>query len=273
MGDSPIFPEKHSPSLYVQNENEDLSTKAALSLTTARDKFVVRITGGCGNMDGADTEGMLDMYATAFGSYYGGAVLFGGTQMRYIEDLDRIFPGITEVGPIIKKQCPDARVLGVVPKTDDLGVCERGIVVTTEPPLMTIVHPDQDVCIIVQTSVDDEAPWDAERILCKKIVSYLRTYAKFDSLLISYNGGGVTEREVRDWVEHLQWPVLLMEGSGRKTDELIEEYRSQNTAVNKYPNMLPVACSPASLRSALVLSGALDAKHIPGEVHQFRTAT
>lgn len=274
MSENPVFPEKHAPSLYVQNEKEDLSTKAALALTKARDRFVIRITGGCGNMDGADTEGMLDMYATAFGSHYGGAVLFGGTQMRYIDDFERIFPGITEVGPIIRKQCPDARVLGVVPKTGDLSVCARGVVVTTEPPLVTIVHPEQDVCIIVQTSVDDVAPWDAERLLCQRIVDYLQRYAGFKSLLISYNGGGVTGREVGAWVLR-RWPVMLMKGSGRITDEMIDEYHEYDgpESLAGPPNVMVVPCTPAAMREGLIEAGALDKKHLPAEIFSFPKAT
>lgn len=274
MSGKPVFPEKHAPSLYVQNEKEDLSTKAALALTVARERFVIRITGGCGNMDGSDTQGMLEMYATAFGSHYGGAVIFGGTQMRYIDDFDRIFPGITEVGPMIRKQCPDARVLGVVPKTGDLRVCERGVVVTTEPPLMTIVHPEQDVCIIVQTSVDDEAPWDAERLLCEKIVDYLQTYAAFKSLLISYNGGGVTEREVSAWALR-RWPIMLMQGSGRKTDEMIDRFNEYDGpgSITRPSNVMVVPCSPAAMRAGLVEAGALDKKHLPSEILSFPKAT
>jgi hypothetical protein len=224
------------PALFVQNRGES-SAKIALTLTSARESVVVRITGGCGFMDDDDAHGLIELYTQAFRSFEG-AMLFGGTRMLRRPNFAEILPGITEVAPAIRKQNPNSRVLGVIPRTNDLGLHPSGLLISDEKEndYLTIVHPEQDSALVVQQSVDlgvdteKEKPevketgsiWDAEFQECMRITERLRTYADWKSLTIAYNGGGVTEKEVRATADK-GWPILLIRGSGRKTDELIND--------------------------------------------------
>lgn len=241
------------PSLYIQNEGEE-STKIALQLTRAKKKFVVRMTGGCGYMSSDDANGLYDLFIESF-SGFEGSMLFGGTRMIKKNDTSSIVAGITEIPPLIKKSCKDVIILGVVPKTSDLDLAiEYGLVVSVDSKqeYITVIHPEQDVCLIVQGSVDRTSHWETEFEECIRITNNLRDFAGWDSLLISYNGGAVTEKEILKTAK-LGWPVLLIKGSGRKTDE----YANNQEFLNLYPNVVVAQKEVQSIRRHLINAGAL----------------
>lgn len=212
------------PSLYVQNEGEDVSTKVALTLTRAPEKFVIRLTGGCGEMSERDAEPMYDLFTHGFGGDYKGALVFGGTQMRLRADPSMVYPGITEIAPRIASECPEAIVLGIVPRQGDLKLSPHGMIVSDElgKDFFTIVHPQQHTCLVVQHSVDTGVIWDAEYLICASIVQHLQDFAGWKALLVAYNGGGVTEREIMLWAQR-GWPVLLIAESGRVSERLAKD--------------------------------------------------
>ena len=240
------------PSLFIQTRGED-SFKVALQLTTAASRFVVRLTGGCGYMREADAGGMYDLFTGAFAGYLG-ALLFGGTRMVRKDDHSVVVPGITEVAPLIGQHCPGSMVMGVIPRTQDLKVSEAGLIVHQEPDndFLTVIHPDQQVCVVVQKSADQEVPWEAEYLECLRIMHNLREHAKFASLLISYNGGSVTEKEILATAK-LGWPVLLINGSGRISDQ----YANDQDFLEQYPNVAVAWKDVASFREQLLCVGAL----------------
>ena len=241
------------PSLFMQTRGED-SLKIALQLTQAERKFVVRFTGGCGYMSPKDTQGLYDLFIEAFLGYEG-AILFGGTRMLKRDDLSVIVPGITEVPVHVRRNCPGSKILGVVPKTQDLRLTNFGMVVADggDDDYLTIIHPNQEMCLIVQQSVDEGVSWEAEYQECIKITQNLRAYAGFNSLLVSYNGGGVTEKEILDTAK-LGWPVLLIDGSGRKS----EEYTRNKKFLMRYRNVLVAQKNSESIREKLTEIGVID---------------
>lgn len=242
-----------TPSLYIQNEGEE-STKIALALTKAKTKFVVRFTGGCGYMSENDGCGLYDIFTRAFVGFEG-AMLFGGTRMIKKEDKATIVPGITEIPPLIKKESKNAVILGVIPKTSDLSISlEYGLTINSEKKkdYITVIHPDQDMCLVVQGSVDGVSCWEAEFEECIRITANLRDFASWNSLLISYNGGSVTEKEILKTAK-LGWPVLLVKGSGRISDE----YANNKEFVMRNPNVKVVEKNSRSIRMHLYDLGAL----------------
>jgi hypothetical protein len=241
-----------TPSLYIKQIGEK-TANLSLKLTTAKRKIVVRFTGGCGGMSSQDAENLYDLFMEAFAGF-DGAILFGGTRMIMRHDSKIVLPGITEIPPLIRKKCPEAVVLGVVPKTNELKIVNQGIVVSEEDgnDFFTIVHPDQDHCLIVQKSVDDNVGWEAEFKECMSITSDLISFANFKSLLISYNGGGVTEKEILATAEK-GWPILLIADSGRKT----EEYAKNEKFLADYPNVHVAEKTAESIRDQLMSLGAI----------------
>jgi len=237
------------PSLYVKRLGEQ-TTKLALRLTTARHHCVVRFTGGCGHMDPEDAKGMYELFLTAFNGF-AGAMLFGGTRMLRGKE---IVPGITEVPPMIKEKNPGCILLGVVPKMQDLRIVEQGIYLSGNwNDIMTIIHPYQDQCLVIQKNPDAGVSWEVEYEECMHITNDLREIANWRSLLVSYNGGSVSEKEILATAA-AGWPVLLVEGSGRKTDE----YARNKTFLAEYPNVLVAQRDASDLRSKLFLTGALE---------------
>jgi hypothetical protein len=240
------------PSLYMQNKGES-SVKFALKMTSALSRFIIRITGGCGNMSVDDADGMYSLFSNALEGFDGG-ILFGGTRM--ISGEGKVIPSVTEIPTRIRIRAPDAVVLGVIPRTADLKLVPGlGMVVSDEPgaAYCSIVHPDQEACLLVQQSVDTGVEWEAEYRVCLEIIQSLRDFANWQSVLISYNGGSVTKKEILETAER-GWPVILVDGSGRVTEELATD----SDFLNKHPNVLVVERTSESLRGALVRLGALD---------------
>ncbi len=193
------------------------------SLGLVSNKIAVRITGGCGDMSAEDAEGVQELFCSAFEGFCG-LLLIGGTRMIKGLDPTNVYFGITEVGPTIRRANPSCRVLGVVPRCKDFMFC-------TEPPVLivrdeshetgltTIVHPDQDFVIAAATALSVKGVWEDEVICCNYITGTLVSYGGWKSLLIAYNGGGVTEGEIRSTAACGR-PVLIVRGSGRVSDKL-----------------------------------------------------
>lgn len=166
---------------------------------------------------------MQDLFGKAFEGF-DGLLLIGGTRMiRGLSPTDVLF-GITEVGPTIRRANPSCRVLGVVPRCKDFMFCADPPVLivrdeTQDNGITTIVHPDQDFVIAAATALTKEAVWDDEVACCQYVTETLVSYGGWKSLLIAYNGGGTTEREIRSTADR-GWPVLLVQGSGRACDKL-----------------------------------------------------
>lgn len=142
------------PPFYVKMAGEQ-TTDIELGLTRARQKAIVRFTGGCGNMEPKFGEGMIELLAESFNGF-SGAMLFGGTRMLRISNPHIIIPGITEAPPMIWRQNHGSTILGVVAKTEILHISNYGVVVNEEPErdMVTIMHPEQDKCLIVQHSAE-----------------------------------------------------------------------------------------------------------------------
>lgn len=246
---------KAAPALIFKSGGEQ-TTELMLGLTTARDRIVVRLTGGCGDMSATDAEGLYTLFTDAFGEDFGGVLLFGGTQMLRRDDFSKVVPGITEVPPLIRRRNPYAVVLGVIPRTDQLRLSPEipGLVVSEEPEreFITIAHPDQDYVLVVQHSPDQTSLWDAEYLECLRMIELLRNSCQWNSLLIAFNGGGVTEREILAHA-HRGYSVLLVADSGRVSERLAgdAEFRS------RFPNVSVAEKSSTDLRAHLFRLGVL----------------
>jgi len=200
-------------------------------LSTVPRRVIVRITGGCADMSAADAAGMMELFTTAFQGF-SGAMLVGGTRMIRNLDAGDVIPGITEVGPAIRRENPESFVLGVVPRCQDFGFSSEVPVLIVKQQqsadasqceedrqFTTIVHPDQDMVIAAMTALTKDQIWDDEVEFCRYVTDLMVSYGAWQSLLVAYNGGGVTEREVRATAKR-GWPVLIVQGSGRTCDKL-----------------------------------------------------
>lgn len=242
-----------TPSLWFHRQGE-LSSRVALELTRARDRCMVRFTGGCGHMSSDDAAGLNDLFVRAFAGF-GGVLLFGGTRMVQRDDHRVLVPGITEIPARIGEQCPECVILGVIPIATKVSVSmDLGLVVADNEiePYVTIVHPQQQHCVAIQIAPDHNAIWDAEYQECMRITDHFREFAGWTSLLVCYNGGSVTERELLATANR-GWPVLLIEGSGRTTDRYVNDH----AFLGLHPNVRVVARDADAIRQILQGDGVV----------------
>lgn len=250
-----------APTLFVQSEGESCEKFFANFFKNTR-HFVLRATGGCGNMTPEHYDGIDKLREALAGSRaapkFKGFVLFGGTRMILKDDPTTVVPGITEAFPPLRKTNPDARILGVLVKAGQLRTTRYGIVVSEESdkPYATIVHPTQHSVLLMQPTADRSADWNAEWLRCLEICE-AQAANHWDGLLVAYNGGGVTENEVKAWAElGLTKPfyrVLLVKGSGGTADK----YANNEKFLEAHPNVHVCDNDVAAMRVKLLELGAL----------------
>lgn len=257
-----------APSLFIQT---GWDKSQLFGLNAARDvrHFVLRGTGGCGLMKPEDAVGLRNLELALSGRDRGGRqwrkrprfagfCLFGGTRMVGKTDPSVIVPGITEVFPAIQKYCPESVTLGVIAKVGHLRYSSHGLIIHDEPDneFVTILHPTQTSSVILQPSADMQASWDDEFKECIRICDSLRQ-ARWQGLLVVYNGGGVTERELTSWATLGKrdpfWQVLIVKGSGRKADE----YASDSEWLNEHPTVTVCENDLDDMRIKLESLGAI----------------
>lgn len=243
--------QKHVQSLHFQ-VGRKTSVDFALSFSEqAARPFVLRLTGGCADMTTADAIGMRNL-KDALRGYKGrkqlpqfeGFALFGGTQMISIHDPSKVVPGITEIFPEIAAELPGLVMLGVVPgfrqilTSKEPGLVGKNILeFQPKKGVITTVHPDLRSVLLVEPDPNNEQIWDDE---WKECARYIRTLHErnWKSLLVVYNGGSVSERELKFWAgagnrEPGKWNVLLIKDSGRIADQ----YATDETFLKEHPGV------------------------------------
>lgn len=233
-----------APTMFVQTGPDKSQMFGMNFLRLVEQRFVLRLTGGCGLMTPQDAIGLQNLTTALTGrpaegtsspdaeglSRFGGFCLFGGTRMIYKDDPSRIVPGITEVGPALSRGNPKCVTLGVIVKANHLLYTPHGIVVSTEEdkPFATIVHPHQTSCAILQPSSDTMSLWEEEWKECVRIVDSVKSMpGGWQGLLIMYNGGFYSKQEVEAWAALGKrdpfWRVLIVNGSGRNADVMAND--------------------------------------------------
>jgi hypothetical protein len=254
----PVSSDSLSPQLW-SIRGDELSSRVCLRLSTAPHKYLVRLTGPCGSLDERLADEMYTLFVDGFDGFEG-AMLFGGTRMLRAPDFTEVRHGVTECAPLIRKYNPNCKVLGVVPLDNPPTVLDYrlGTVISRQAEYTTIMHPGQDICLVLQASADkgpDEPIWDAEYRYCARLAQAMREDAGFGYLLVSFGGGGTTGKEIVD-IARQGLPVLLIEGFGGKSDV----YAHDEAFLARHPNVHVTGPTVESLRLALEYLGALVAR-------------
>ncbi|HEY9776373.1 MAG TPA: hypothetical protein V6C81_21610 [Planktothrix sp.] len=213
-------------------------------------KIACRLTGGCGNMTTADAIGMRNLEQALCGftkgggprRHFAGFGIFGGTRMISPIDPTIVIPGITEIFPNVVKHCPGADTLGIVAgfrrfsRSQEPGLTDK-LILSRENNLLTIVHPDPRAVLLLQPTPDNDSVWDDEYKETQKCFTALHDL-DWKTLNIVYNGGSVTEREIKLWAylgrrQPGLWNMLLIKDSGRKASE----YASNAEFLAQHPNI------------------------------------
>jgi hypothetical protein len=265
---------ENAPTLFIQTGKEQ---SALFAMNFARDvrHFVLRMTGGCGLMEAHDAVGLKNLEDALAGHCEDGRILprfsgfglFGGTRMLNAFDPSLIVPGVTEIFPRIAERCTEAVFLGVIAKIGTLKYTPYGVVLSEEPGknFFTVIHPGQHSTVLLQPTSDARASYDDEFKECARICGELRKLG-WHNLLLVYNGGGVTEREILTWAELGKqdpdgWKVLIVNGSGRIADK----YAADKEFLAEHPHVHVAENSVEEIRAKLAQLGALT---MPGAARQ-----
>lgn len=263
-------------SLYFQSGKER-STDFALSFSErAARPYVIRLTGGCALMTTADSIGMKNLTDALRGKINGrkrnprfaGFAIFGGTRMLSIHDPKIVVPGITEIFPEMAKDSPGMVMLGMVPNFQSIsrskkrGLADKLILSVEEKKgVVTVVHPELRSVLLLQPTPDRLEPWDDEYKECFRLVKSLHD-RQWKSLLVVYNGGNVTRREVELWQhwgqrEPGRWNVLFIKESGRVADEFVDKLESDADFRSQNPDFHYAENTAASINAKLDELGAM----------------
>ncbi len=241
--------------LVIMNATDGLPAAFALMGTLARNKIALRVTGGCKGMSTTDKVEMLDFFSKAFAGYRG-LIWSGGTRQVTNGVVD---PMVTDVPGVVAAANEGCVALGTVPRTSMLSLQDDSRLVLDN--WGTAPNPDMAGILIVQNGPDGEMGWDGDLDAYFALMQNWQTYAGFQRLgICSWNGGDITRNEIMRAIK-LKWPVFLIKGSGRVTDELIQKINSQDSEViaqipeNHGSIYVVDRSNPTDLRNALIEEG------------------
>ncbi|CAN5535741.1 hypothetical protein BH10CYA1_BH10CYA1_18020 [soil metagenome] len=258
--------------IYMESEHDKCALFAMQFAAAGCPHYFLRIAGGCAGMSDEDAAGLRNIELAAGGERDGdpkfkGFAVFGATRMyqgRTDNPSCKVLQTITEVFPNIADRLgTEAILLGIASKYNHLLYSQTyGLVleVNEQRGTFTTVNPSCKSVLITQPSSDEKAHQLDEMKEAVEIVDQLHTI-DWQSLLVAYNGGPNTEREILTWAANgkrdpspNRWQILLIRGSGRAADRYARdpEFLAENA------NNVHVADNNASsIRAELLKLGAL----------------
>lgn len=242
--------------LFWMNQDDQPSSVIAMKLGNAQN-FLVRLTGGCGFMDRKSGEKGVRFLTKSLAGF-GGILLYGGTRVYEPATVKigyRVFPTILEVPPKLRRLNPTMMSFGIIPKMTHVEYSRLGLIISREKDsgFLTVIHPNQDLCLVLQKNVDQMSFWDAEWMECLSITKeFLEHRRRFGAVLISYNGGEVTSHEIEAWAKE-GLPVILIAESGRATSRYSQDY----CWLREHPSV-KVCSTPSEVRTEIKNLGGLD---------------
>ena len=243
--------------LMVMDAKDGLPAAFALMGTRAERKVALRLGGGCKGMSTDDKASMLAYFRDALQGF-SGLIWSGGT--RQTDDDGQLDPMVTDVPGVIAAENPRAVALGTVPRTDMLTLRDDSRLVLDE--WGTAPNPTMSGILIVQNGPDGELDWDGDVNTYIAMMESWRKYGEFTALgLVAWNGGAVTEQEIIKCASK-GWPVILVKGSGRVTDEIVAKLAADDPElIAKLPQEFKIIVAdiadPNTLRVALTEHGFL----------------
>ncbi len=235
--------------VLIQSGTEESVEKAFEFARAGLPTFATRFTGMSGFGE-AKERAKLPILGEVFKKRRG-AFLFGGTEIRSLIPPHEVIPTIMSVPLWAKESCLDDKTMAlfaITPRVDRLKVTQKfGNIILVEPEhgYFTRMVPHQALAVLLQTSPDDHSDWSQEWKECLSVIERLLR-RRWGSLLVSFNGGAETAKEIKAHAK-LGWPVLLIEDSGRMTEELAknESFRAE------YPNVHSALCDVESINFKL----------------------
>jgi hypothetical protein len=236
---------------------------------------VIRYAGGCANLDEALKAGMPQYFLDAHKgigkivAFSGGTIAtedrFDAAAQRTVRE--RVDFAITYI-PSLLKGAYGCYAMSTTPRTTQMSLDPDfgGLLITGHDR----IDYTQDRAVIIQKDAIDivDVDW------AKDVLPYLGLMQKWQGqgvncAVLGFNGGGATWKELV-WAVERSIPVLLIRGSGRKTDEFINMFEAGTLKVKDISNGDDIAVDPSlvsiadasdaqSLRNVLVARGFIAA--------------
>ena len=234
-----VDPSSEGPTLYSSSERELERVSAWLS--DAPDQFIVRITGGCLPLKSDIARKIQSSLTTALSEFQDGILISGAT--RSLRDDGLIRPCMPEIGARVQQNMRDGCHLGVFPGASLSPLSGNSLLVARD----TFEGKDWNVVVdsrvprAIAASFETPYLWDAEWQTVLKVLNNQRTGPDFrGALVVSFDGGPATERELRAWAEVAKEDprikLLLITGSSaeRSTDKLANNHEWRAAHENIY---------------------------------------
>ena len=232
----------------------------ALNDLAAENRIVIRIAGGCGNMEPQEEEKVINFFKTAFAGFKG--ILFSGGTVKYNKADGKQNFMITGLPVILAEGNENIKVLGSFPRTDIFRLADgdqgKANLIFDDANIDEkeehVQSPDAkyDELLAVQGNVNTKLDWDGDLDTYFDLMDIWRQGGA-KTAVITFNGGGVTYKEAKRAVEE-NHKFIVINGSGRKSDELAAEYKE-----NPNPNVFIAELDqPESLLHCLQAAGLVE---------------
>ena len=168
-------------------------------------------------MEPQHEEALKKYFLDAFKGYSG--IMFSGGTQHLNEDDSRQFM-ITEIPVLIAAANPGVKTLATFPRTGQMTLVNLHAELSLDEGGN---QPDAryDELTLVQQGPNELLGWDGDLDTYFELMGIWKELGANQAVL-TYNGGGVTYKEAKRAYE-FEYPLIIIDGSGRKSDELAIE--------------------------------------------------
>ncbi len=216
--------------LVVATPGEGLPPAFKLFATSAVQKAIIRVAGGCKGFTAEASAAMMPFFLGGFAEKdtagaitrkYKGVVFSGGTANAN-EDGDLANDTVTNV-PAVLREAYGVVAMSTTPRTADMALERKHGGLVVGDTVSTRIDYRQDAAAVMQKSASQLMDWDGDVPVYFDFMGDLKD-AGFQTGVITLNGGDITRDEIYGALSR-GIPVIAVEGSLRETDAFIKAFR------------------------------------------------
>lgn len=216
--------------LVVATPGEALPAAFKLFVTSARQKAIIRVAGGCKGFTPEASAAMMPFFLGGFAEKnaggevqrkYQGVVFSGGTANA--DDEGTLANDMVTNVPAVLREAYGVVAMSTTPRTADLALERKHGGLVVGDTVGTRLDYRQDAAAIIQKSASQLMDWDGDVPVYFDFMEDLKE-AGYDTAVITMNGGDITRDEIYGALKR-GIPVIAVEGSLRETDAFIKAFR------------------------------------------------
>lgn len=216
--------------LVVVNAGEALPAAFKLFATSAEQKAIIRVAGGCKGFTPEASAAMMPFFLGGFADkdaagkiirQYKGVVFSGGTA-NADDDGNLANDMVTNV-PAVLADAYGVVAMSTTPRTADLALEKKHGGLVVGDTVNTRLDYRQTAAAIIQVNASQQMDWDGDVPVYFDFMGDLKD-AGYSTAVITLNGGDITRDEIYGALKR-GIPVIAVEGSLRETDAFIKAFR------------------------------------------------